>query len=220
MATAHRRAELEAAVTAALTNRRLLTHPFYRRWEAGELQPGELARYAQQYRHFEAAVPSTLRTVLATVDDGAAAELIRRNLADEESNPMPHVELFEGFASGAGAAPDAPATAATATLLSAYADLAGAGAVHGIAAMVAYESQAPEIAASKSDGLRRRYGFDTQMTTFWDVHATMDVEHGDWGIDALEALHAQPGDVLASARRAADAWWAFLDEREAERPIA
>ena len=36
----------------------LLTHPFYQRWEAGTLQPGELDTYAQQYRSFEAAPPA------------------------------------------------------------------------------------------------------------------------------------------------------------------
>jgi hypothetical protein len=47
----------------------------------------------------------------------------------------------------------------------------------------------------------------------------MDLDHGDWGIDALEAMDADPGEVFVSARRAADAWWAFLDEREAARPV-
>jgi pyrroloquinoline-quinone synthase len=196
----------------------LLAHPFYRRWEAGELQPGELAAYAEQYRYFEASVPSTLRDVLADVDDGVAAELVRRNLADEESNPIAHSELFEGFAAGVGAARRAPATAATSDLLKTYADLVGSGAVSGLAAMVAYETQAPAIAASKSAGLRRHYGLDAETTSFWDVHATMDVEHGDWGIDALEALQAEPDKVFGSARRAADAWWAFLSEREAAKP--
>ena len=73
MATMHVRAELAAGVARALENRELLAHPFYLRWEAGRLQPGELAAYAEQYRHFEAAVPSLLRDVLAATDDEVAA---------------------------------------------------------------------------------------------------------------------------------------------------
>ena len=218
MATMQVRAELEAGVTRALEGRALLTHPFYLRWEAGTLQPGELAAYAEQYRHFEAAVPSLLRDVLAGTDDAVAADLVRRNLADEESNPMPHIELFDGFADGVGAMRGAPATTATSGLLHTYRDLAAAGAVPGLAAIVAYETQAPAIASSKSAGLRHHYGCEAQTTNFWDVHATMDLDHGDWGIDALEALHADPGAVFTAARCAADAWWAFLDEREAARP--
>ena len=219
MATMHVRADLEAGVARALEDRQLLAHPFYLRWEAGRLQPGELAAYAEQYRHFEAAVPSLLRDVLAATDDEVAAGLVRLNLADEESNPMPHIELFERFADGVGAVRGAPATAATAELLRTYADLAVAGSVPGLAAMVAYETQAPAIAASKASGLRRHYACEESTTSFWDVHATMDLDHGDWGIDALQAMDADPGEVFVSARRAADAWWAFLDEREAARPI-
>jgi pyrroloquinoline quinone (PQQ) biosynthesis protein C len=85
--------------------------------------------------------------------------------------------------------------------------------------MVAYETQAPAIAASKASGLRRHYACEECTTSFWDVHATMDLDHGDWGIDALEAMDADPGEVFVSARRAADVWWAFLDEREAARPV-
>ena len=42
---------IDQALTDATTGLRLLEHPFYRRWEAGELLPGELADYAGQYRH-------------------------------------------------------------------------------------------------------------------------------------------------------------------------
>ena len=43
-----------ALLDQALEGRRLLDHPFYRRWENGELIEGELQHYAEQYRFFEA----------------------------------------------------------------------------------------------------------------------------------------------------------------------
>jgi pyrroloquinoline quinone (PQQ) biosynthesis protein C len=74
--------------------------------------------------------------------------------------------------------------------------------------------QAPSIAASKAAGLRRHYEVDADGTRFWDIHATMDQDHARWGIEAVAALGA-PGDRLVrAARSAADAWWAFLDDRE------
>ncbi len=85
-----------------------------------------------------------------------------------------------------------------------------------LAGLAAYESQAADIAASKGDGLRRWYGIDAAGTRFWDVHAAMDADHGDWAVDALVLLGADADEVLEGARRAADAWWALLDEREAE----
>ena len=44
----------------------------------------------------------------------------------------------------------------------------------------------------------------------------MDVDHGDWAVEALAMLGADADEVADAARRAADAWWALLDEREAE----
>ena len=59
---------------------------------------------------------------------------------------------------------------------------------------------------------------DAAGTGFWDVHATQEVAHADWSIEALGALDAQPDTVRAAARIAADAWWEFLSEREALAP--
>ena len=40
------------------------SHPFYRRWEAGELRGQELAEYAVHYRAFEAVLPAVLAAVV------------------------------------------------------------------------------------------------------------------------------------------------------------
>ena len=57
-------------VRAALAGRRLLEHPFYRRWEAGEVSMGELADYAAQYCHFEDYLPGFLTTLVASLPEG------------------------------------------------------------------------------------------------------------------------------------------------------
>ncbi|MGH9080264.1 MAG: hypothetical protein ACRDYE_09380 [Acidimicrobiales bacterium] len=46
----------------------------------------------------------------------------------------------------------------------------------------------------------------------------MDADHGEWAIDALARCGAGRSGAFRAARRAADAWWALLDEREAEAP--
>jgi pyrroloquinoline-quinone synthase len=205
--------ELGAQLTIALADRQLLQHPFYRRWEAGTLEFSELGAYAAQYRHFEAALPRLLRALLARLDPGPAADLVRRNLSDEESNPEPHVVMFEGFAAAVDAT-DTPPSRATRELLNTYRWVIESSPSEGLAAIVAYEMQAPMIAASKADGLRRNYGIDADGTRFWDLHATMDGDHARWGIEALAAMEASASRVTGAARSAADAWWDFLDERE------
>jgi pyrroloquinoline quinone (PQQ) biosynthesis protein C len=205
--------QLRAEVSAALADRQLLRHPFYLRWEAGELALGDIAAYASQYSYFEASLPTMLRRLVAQLGDHPAAESVRRNLDDEESNPMPHVELFATFAAAVGARAG-PATAAARHLVDTYTALIDVGPAAGLAAMVAYEMQAPAIAASKADGLRKHYGIDAAGTAFWDVHATMDTDHADWTFEALAGLPVVAGTVVTSARAGADAWWEFLDERE------
>jgi pyrroloquinoline quinone (PQQ) biosynthesis protein C len=206
--------QLRAEVSTALADRQLLRHPFYCRWEAGELALGDIAAYASQYSHFEASLPTMLRRLVAQLGDHPAAESVRRNLDDEESNPMPHVELFAMFAAAVGTTAEPAAGAAARHLVDTYNALIDAGPAEGLAAMVAYEMQAPAIAASKADGLRKHYRIDAAGTAFWDVHATMDTDHADWTFEALAGLPVVAGTIVTSARAGADAWWEFLDERE------
>lgn len=201
-------------MTEALSGRHLLTHPFYRRWEAGTLADGELAAYAEQYRHIEQALPVTLAAVAAGLPQGPARRLVEENLADELGVPAPHAALFESFAGAAGAQPAVAASAATAALLAAVRTAAASDPVAALAMVAAYEVQAADIAASKSDGLRRHYGMDAAGTQFWDVHATQEVAHADWSVDALAALDADVLVVRTAAQVAAEAWWNFLSERE------
>jgi pyrroloquinoline-quinone synthase len=211
------RADLELMITETLEDRRLLEHPFYRRWEAGELAPGELAAYAAEYRHFESLLPEVLETIVAGIDDPDARALVQANLDDERGVPAPHLELFDTFAEAVGADTGAAPAPASARLVERYRDAAASGSAVGLAALVAYEIQAPAIATSKGDGLRAHYGLGPSATAFWDVHGAMDADHASWALDALAEVSAgTPDPVVGDAvRSAADAWWAFLDEREA-----
>jgi pyrroloquinoline quinone (PQQ) biosynthesis protein C len=206
------------ALADALAGRQLLTHPFYRRWEAGTLADGELAAYAEQYRYMERALPATLGAIAAALPEGIARSLVEANLADELGSPSPHVELFESFAEAAGAAADVKATPATAALVAAVRAAAATDPVAALAMVAAYEVQAADIAASKADGLRRYYGMDADGTRFWDAHTTQEVAHADWSTDALADLGTDPDVVRAAAKVAADGWWEFLSERDALAP--
>lgn len=187
----------------------------------------ELADYAGQYRHFEASLPGFLKGLVEELPEGSARRLVAANLADEEGDPVPHVELFERFAravgapAGAGAATASPATKA---LVDNYASSLSDGALEALAGFVAYECQASEVARTKADGLRDHYGLDDIAVSFWEHHARVDTRHSEWAQRALGELsqvpdHAAPAQFSAAAsaafRRGADAWWSFLDEREA-----
>ncbi len=215
-------AEIEAVIASSIGDRRLLSHPFYQRWLEGGLQLSELAAYAAQYRYFEEQLPGFLAAVLEQLPDGQARDLVAANLADEQSVPAPHLELFETFGAAVGAESEPP-TPATQALVSCYARWAESGGAAAVGALAAYEVQAAEVAASKADGLRSRYGLGASATEFWDVHATADVDHAQWVVEALAELAGPSqdfGTIAAAVDDAAGAWWSWLDEREAARPVA
>jgi pyrroloquinoline-quinone synthase len=208
---------LDKVVIDSLASRRLLDHPFYVRWSRGDVTVDELREYAEQYRHFEAVLPDVLRTV--AVAGGAARKAVEDNLADEAGGPVTHVELFDDFATALVARPDQPPSPAMANLLATYGRLASAGPIPGISAVLAYETQSADIAASKVAGLREHYGMDGRDVAFWDVHAGLDHDHAAWLVDGLIALDAEPAEVSTPLVEAGHAWWEFLDEREAAAPL-
>jgi pyrroloquinoline quinone (PQQ) biosynthesis protein C len=212
-------AAVQAALDSALVGKRLLEHPFYRRWEAGALAPGELAAYAEQYRGIERALPEALLGIVEGLPEGPPRELVAENLADELGPPRSHADLFESFAEAAGARRCAPMTAATAALVDLELQAARRDPISALAVIAAYEVQAAGIATTKAEGLRQHYGLDAAGTEFWDVHSTLEADHAAWSIAALAALAEDPDQVVRPARAAAEAWWSFLDEREALAPI-
>ena len=216
-----KRAAILAVVEEALEGRRLLSHPFYQRWSRGELRLGELAAYAGQYRFIEASLPGWLRSIQSSSQNPEVHGLVQRNLDDEVGGVVTHVELFERFAVAvdAASAQSTQVERATRALLDTHAELVSSSAADGLAAVLTYELQAPEISASKAAGLRAQYGVDGDAA-FWDTHASVEGDHASWTLDALVAAGGEPATVAAAARRTADAWWAFLDEREAAVAVA
>jgi len=212
---------MQEAISRALEGRELLTHPFYRRWEAGELTAPELTSYAEQYRHFEAALPDILRGILSQMPEGDAKSFVADNLADEagEAGLPPHLDLFDGFVDAVGGNKAAAPSPAIANLLQTYKEVSAVGPVEAVSGLLAYETQASEVAKSKGDGLRKHYDFSTANTKFWDVHAELDIEHANWATEALAHITDNTVVVESAAGRVAQAWWEFLDERAELAPV-
>jgi pyrroloquinoline-quinone synthase len=201
----------------AANQSRLLDHPFYRAWLAGELTKRDLADYAAQYRHIEQILPATLEAIAAKLPTGHARRLVEANLADEQSRPRPHLELLDDFAAAVGAEATSTPSRGTAHLITTYQNAAQAGPVAALAVIGAYEVQAAEIAATKAASLCSQYHLDSAGTQFWDVHAQLEDSHANWTVEALEELNPPHEDVDRHATASAAAWWIFLDDREAAR---
>src|SRR5450631_2531656 len=150
---------------AAIAEKNLLKHPFYQDWQAGKLSKESLQLYAAQYyRHVEA-FPKHLR-VLAARTEGPLRDIVLENLADEENPAAPHPKLWRDFASALGVSEDdvtcCPALPGTQAVVETFREIVGDRSIaESVAALYAYESQVPEIATTKIDGLKKFYGVTT-----------------------------------------------------------
>ena len=182
-----------AGIDAARERWNVLEHPFYTRWEQGELTRDDLARYAGEYRHAVVALARAART--------------SQMHADEEAE---HISLWDDFASELGVNGDQheplPQTRCCASAWSAAEDEEGAAAI-----MYAIEAGQPAISETKLRGLVEHYGFEegSAGTAYFELHSERDHEHAAEARSRLEG--ADDARLVALAESALAANWALLD---------
>jgi pyrroloquinoline-quinone synthase len=180
-----------AGIDAARERWYVLEHPFYARWEQGELTRDELARYAGEYRHAVVALARAARTA--------------RLHAEEEAR---HIALWDEFASALGteSAEPLPQTRCCASAWAAAVDDLGAAAI-----LYAIEAGQPAISETKLRGLVEHYGFrdDSPAVEYFTLHAERDHEHAAEARAKLEGAGDSRLVGLAEAALAAN--WALLD---------
>ena len=203
-----------------VTQKHLLTHPFYIAWTEGKLTRDHLKHYAEQYFHHVLAFPTYISAVHYNTPHLAVRQEILENLISEEQGEKNHPALWRNFAVALGAA-DAdleanPLLDSTANLIATFRSVCLRSPFYaGLAALYVYESQIPEVAGVKIDGLKRFYGMnDPSAYEFFTVHQTADVYHRESTAALIEAhvtTEQQKADVAQAAQSAADALWGFLD---------
>jgi len=200
--------------------RRLLDHPFYQRWTEGTLTSAELAEYARQYYHYALAFPTFLSAMHARTEDLATRQQLLENLIEEEHGPDNHPELWLRFCEALGLdrrdVEEGQPNDAVRDLVGCARSLAGSGKLHeGLAALYAYESQVPGVAAAKIDGLAKWYGIDDPRAIgFFSVHLAADVAHAETGRALLgrECQSREQADAaVGAASQMLSALYAFLD---------
>jgi pyrroloquinoline-quinone synthase len=198
----------------------MLNHPFYQRWNAGELTRGELEEYSRQYYPYTLAFPTFLSAMHAHTDDIAIRQYLLENLIEEERGTENHPELWLRFCDALGVdRADAKSTSpndATADLIATMRNLARSEKLHeGLAALYAYESQIPSVSKTKIDGLAAWYGItDQRDISFFSVHMEADVLHSQTARELLETLCDTPEkceEARAAAGETVNALYRFLD---------
>ncbi len=175
--------ELCEQLDRLIEDRSLLKHPFYQTWQAGELTLEALKGYACQYYHHVLAFPTYVSGTHANCDDLPDRQELLENLVEEEQGPNNHPELWLKFGEALGLTRseliESTLLPETTALIETYRRITkDTPFVRGISALYAYESQVPEVAGTKMDGLKRFYGIDTpDGLRFFVVHHSLDVEH-------------------------------------------
>jgi pyrroloquinoline-quinone synthase len=207
---------LDAEVRA----KHLLQHPFYQRWSAGTLTRGELAEYARQYYHYALAFPTFLSAMHAHTDDITIRQYLLENLIEEERGTENHPELWLRFCEALELSRDevtaGTANGSTLALIERMRGFARDGALHeGLAALYAYESQIPDVAKAKIDGLAAWYGITAPRdVAFFTVHMEADVVHAGTARTLLEQLcdTAEKSEATrAAAAQTLESLYGFLD---------
>jgi pyrroloquinoline-quinone synthase len=212
-----RNTQLLDRIDAAIAEKSLLKHPFYQDWQMGKLSREELQLYAAQYyRHVEA-FPKHLR-VLAARSEGPIRDVILENLAEEENPARPHPKLWRDFAAALGVNEEditcCPALPGSQKVVETFREIVGDRPVaEAVAALYAYESQVPEIATTKIDGLKKHYGINSDKAlNYFTVHEEADKTHrAAWRGWLLEHAHGDEEEILATTNEALDALWGALD---------
>ena len=207
----------------ASAGRRLLEHPFYRAWAAGELTLDDLGFYSTQYWRQVETFPTYLRRLAGRLPESPARKSIEGNLADEIEGD--HAGLWQTFAEGLGRSASeldgADIEPETAACVDAFIEgTRDRSVAFGLGMIYGYESQTPEVAATKVEGLRSFYGVEDSATDYFVLHGELDVEHAH---ELAEVIGEVAGDDQSlaeaemGARAGAEAIWGLLDGVERVR---
>jgi pyrroloquinoline-quinone synthase len=186
--------QLLARIDEARERWNLLNHPFYRRWECGELTREDLAYYAGQYRH----------AVVALAETAGQAD------AEHAREEAEHISLWDSFATAMGAEAADP-SAETAGCVSAW--LAPEDPLGALAVLYAIEAGQPDVSQTKLEGLAEHYGVDRGEpgAAYFVLHAELDHEHAATSRALLEAHSGDEDRLLGLAENALRANWMLLD---------
>src|SRR6185436_16851915 len=138
---------------------------------------------AKQYYAHVKAFPTYVSAVHSRCDDLKVRQLLLENLIEEERGENNHPELWLRFAESLGVARDDVRTAellpSTVQSVQQLKSLTSSpDYVQGIAALYAYESQIPEVAKTKREGLQAYHGItDARAVSFFTVHESVDQVH-------------------------------------------
>lgn len=210
----------EEGLIGAVMEYSMLKHPFYVAWTEGKLSKEVLAEYAKQYYAHVCAFPTYVSAVHSRCEDVSVRQELLENLIEEERGEENHPELWLRFAEGVGVTRDEVKNAellpSTVESVSRLKSLTQSDDYReGLAALYAYESQIPDVARTKREGLKSFYDIsEERAVSFFRVHEGIDVLHQEVERKILSkkcVTNEDQARCSEAASKSAQALWGFLD---------
>lgn len=187
---------LNDALNGRIEKWKLLKHPFYQAWEAGELPLPALQAYAEEYGAFISLMPSGWETL----EDAETVE--------EEQE---HIDLWQDFAQ-ALETKISEAKLPAIVSLTANTEKLFANRATAMGALFAFEVQQPETASSKLDGLRQFYNVPKEAENYFIQHAKNHHESVKL-LTLIEGLsEADQAQALSACEEMSQALWDALTD--------
>ena len=174
----------------------VLNHPFYLRWERGDLTRADIAFYAGEYRH-----------AVVALADAAAVGGDAEHAVEEGA----HIQLWDDFAAELDAPLDREPTIETRECAAAW---RAEDSLEARAVLYAVESGQPDISRTKLTGLVDHCGFaaGTKGTGYFELHSDKDHENAAASAEVLRQPAPEDADRLVAAAEAAlKGNWRLLD---------
>jgi pyrroloquinoline-quinone synthase len=212
--------QFENDLLEAVMEYSMLKHPIYVAWTEGKLSKAVLAEYAKQYYAHVRAFPTYVSGVHSHCEDLSIRQELLENLIEEERGEENHPELWLRFAEGLGVSREdvknAKLLSSTEESVARLKSLTRSEDYReGLAALYAYESQIPEVARTKREGLNSFYGIaDERAVSFFRVHEGIDILHQQLEKKILSEncqIAVEQRRAIEAAKESAKALWGFLD---------
>lgn len=211
-------------ISETIGKQNILKHPFYQKWNEGKLSLDELKNYAKQYYRFVEHFPMFVSSVHSNCTDPKVRTMILENLADEEgfkTNVPDHPALWLNFCKSLGlneneVVNNKNIVREVQKMVEGFYKLCRSeDYISGLAALLAYEFQIPEVSRIKIEGLKKFYGIVTpEALEFFTVHEQADIYHSRDELDAIInncKTAEEQKKVLEVIRQSTALYWQMLD---------
>lgn len=201
----------------------ILNHPFYRKWNEGLLTHDKLRRYAKQYYRFVEHFPMFVSSVHSNCMDKEIRKIIIENLSDEEGykcGTEDHPALWLKFCKALGLSDNEISKTETLTEIQESIDefynlCRTKDYKTGLAALLGYEFQIPEVSRVKIEGLKKFYGISSpEALEFFTVHKDADIYHSRDEMNILLEKCTTQKDQLSiinTVKKSTELYWHMLD---------